>query len=293
MIRIGFDSKRKIETVREYLEANPEITNVVCFRPDDGEPLDLSGMGVEVEHRTWYDSIQYEYFYPLLEHINNHYLLVFDEMMRVKKRNDLTYNCCHHYGNQTKHVLVFNHLPIIDDVEDFMILVDFAFPNRFKGVSFDMTFLDGVEVVPVLPEIDEIRIDSEDKRAKYEEKRDALFDGLGTKDPDTVPRELHVWCGTNCKKKSIGTEGNYLARNGRFKKPNVFTYKDFPQAEEFEIVDFPIRRLTFNDFLDRSGAKRVRFLNSGLSVDEYYYGELKRWEETIRGTFYETASISA
>lgn len=293
MIKIGLNTEQKKQSILDYLDRNPEITNIVHFRPDGWDAPDLSDTGMEVEYRTWNDAIMYKYFYPLLEKIDGKTLIVFDEMMRTKKRNDLTYNCCHHYGNQTPHIIVFNHLPVIDEAEDFMILVDYAFPNRYKGISFDASVLSLAEIVPVLPETDDIEISSEDKIRMYEEKRDALFDGLGQKDPDTIPRELHMWAGTNCKKTMIGSDGNYIARNGRFKKPNVFTYKDFPNGDEFSIIDFPVRQLNFNDFLLKSGASRIHFLNSGLPVDRYYYGTLQEWEEMIKGVFYETPGIPA
>lgn len=293
MIKIGFDAAQKMQAVQDYLAEHPEITNIVYFRPDGWGAPELEWTGLDIEYRTWDDVIKYKYFYPLLEHINHNYLLIFDEMMRLKKRNDLTYNCAHHYGNQTEHIIVFNYLPVIDEPEDFMILVDFAFPNRYKDISFDASFLKLAEIRPVLPAMDDIEIESADKLSRYEEKRDALFEGLGQKDPDTIPRELHVWCGTNCKKQSIEADGNYIARNSRFKKNNVFTYKDFPQADEFKVIDFPVRQLNFNDFLLKSGARQIHFLNSGLSVDSYYSGKYRKWTEMIQEVFYETASISA
>ena len=292
MIHVGYSAEEKLQAIKEYLAEHAEITNIVHFRPDGWAAPDLSWTGRDIEYRTWDDVIMYKYFYPLLEHINHNYLLIFDEMMRVKKRNDLTYNCAHHYGNQTNHILVFNHLPVIDDPNDYMILVDYAFPNRYKGISFDATFLKYAAIKAVLPRIDSIDIDSKDKVGKYEEKRDALFDNLGMKDPDTIPRELHVWAGTNCKKSSINAEGLYIARNARFKKSNVYTYKDFPEADEYTIIDFPVRQLNFNDFLLKSGAKRLHFLNSGLSVDRYYYNKIQEWAEMIRETYYDTAGLS-
>ena len=54
-------------------------------------------------------------------------------------------------------------------------------------------------------------------------KKNELFDNLGNKDPDTIPRNLQLLAG-DFKKKSNWTK--YVARNKRFKLDNVFTYDE-------------------------------------------------------------------
>ena len=85
-IYIGLDKTEKLGKVTEYLRDHPEITHIVYFHPDKMEALELTEIiDLEVEVRTWSDAIMYRYFYPLLEHINEHYLIIYDEMMRTKK----------------------------------------------------------------------------------------------------------------------------------------------------------------------------------------------------------------
>ena len=301
-IIVGLFNEQKEEYVKQYLQEHPEITSVVYFHPDKiGEPLDLS-VGVPVEKRTWDDAIMYKYFYPLLEKINHNTLLIFDEMMRTRKRNDLTYNCCHHYGNQTEHIIVFEFLPMIEAEEDFMILVDFAYPNVYKGVAFDDSFLmlDGVQMRKHPVVISKSAVDvSEEMRKDYEAEKERLFDQLGNRDPDTLVRDLHLWCGTYCKKDLItdGRIGRCLVRKPRAKidkskLDTLFTCIkwDAPMFAE-NIIDFPIRQLQFNDYLRRNPRDRydMTFWYTGLSADIYYWNRYDEWCALLGGMYEETS----
>ena len=61
------------------------------------------------------------------------YLLIINECLRTRKRSDLTYNCLHHYLNQTPHRLIFEYFPFVSDPNDFMILLDKEFPGNTRG----------------------------------------------------------------------------------------------------------------------------------------------------------------
>lgn len=296
MIYVGFDQRQKIDAVKEYLEAHQEITNIVYFCPDKLVPLDLSGIGVAVECRTWSDAIMYRYFYPLLENITDKYLIIYDEMLRTKKRNDLTYNCCHHYSNQTPHNIVFSWLPMIDDPEDFMILVDFHHPNIYKGECFEDRFLqaDDVDIIPRMVTLRSLPVaTTQEQEEAYEEEKEMLFENLGNRDPDTIPRTLHTWCGSHIKKAIVESSERYIARNSRYGKQNVAVYgKEIEQAEEYTVLDFPVRQLQFNEFLRDSHVERLNFLNSGLSVDKVYLQQYENWLERLGG-MYVTSRLSA
>jgi hypothetical protein len=123
---------------------------------------------------------------------------------------------------------------------------------------------------------------------KYEKKKEQLFADLGNADPDTIPRQLHIFAG-NFKKRMIDPGLKYVARNDRFKLPNVTTYKDV-EARDYIVIDFPHRRIDFNDFLKKSGMRNITFINSGLKVDLYYINEFRQWTERL-GEFYAEASL--
>lgn len=285
-IWIGLGDREKLSRITEYLNQNPSIDKVVYFTENKRKPLEIDFS--DVEYRTWADAIMYKYFYPLLEKIDHNTLLIFDEMMRTRKRTELTYNCCHHYGNQTGHILVFEWFPMIEQPEDFMILLDFAFPYVYKGQPYSPEYLRLPEVT-VKNQMEEIVSEkveiTEEIEEQYEEEKERLFKNIGNKDPDTIPRTLHIWCGTHCKKDAVKNR-KCLARNSRLKTTKKWT--DLEPAEY--IVDFPIRQLQFNDYCKNVETKTFHFLNSGLSADEYYFKTYKEWLERL-GEMYVESSI--
>jgi len=293
MIRVGLGEEEKRAEIARYLTSH-EIKKVFAFFPDmfPLPALDIPET-IYVEHVEYKNIIMYEYFYRLLEVIDPKTLLVFNECMRTQNRNDLTYNCAHHYCNQTGHKIIFEYLPFINEVDNFMILLDFQSKGKYKGKSFDYRYLaeEDVRIKPHHFTVEDIAIPPLEERdiQKYQRKKEQLFDGLGNSDPDTIPRQLHVFAG-NFKKPYIQSNLLYVARNDRFKLPNVKTYKEARPGEHYVIIDFPHRRLDFNDFLKITGMEDIRFLSSGLKVDMYYLGEAKSWVRRL-DEFYAQAGV--
>jgi hypothetical protein len=284
--------QEKQDEINRYIEQN-EIKKMFVFYPKQF-PLPIypsQGVDVDIEHIEYADIIMYKVFYRLLEVIDNNTLLVFNECLCTQNRSDLTYNCAHHYCNQTSHKIVFEYFPFIEEQNDFMILLDFINKGRYKGKSFDYRFLldEDVKAKQILFNLQTIDITlSESDKKKYELKKEQLFANLGNSDPDTIPRQLHIWAG-NFKKQAINPAKRYVARNDRFKLPNVKTYKNI-EPGEYTVIDFPHRRIDFNDFLKITGMTNIWFINSGLKVDLYYINELKAWIERL-GEFYAKASV--
>jgi len=288
MIRLGLNDQEKQAVINDYLQHN-EIKKIFVFYLAKF-PLSFE-TNIAIEHIEYADIIMYKFFYRLLEEIDNKTLLVFNECMRTQNRSDLTYNCAHHYCNQTNHKIVFEYFPFIEGPADFMILLDFINKGKYKGKSFDYQFLrdEDVKAKPIYFNLKTIDIAiTERDRQKYELKKEQLFANLGNSDPDIIPRQLHIWAG-NLKRQAISPAKQYVARNDRFKLPNVTTYKNV-EPGEYTIIDFPHRRIDFNDFLKVTGITNIRFINSGLKVDLYYINELKAWIERL-GEFYAKASI--
>ncbi len=288
MIRIGLNEQEKQRDVSRYVERHG-IRKVFVFYPQTF-PLTLE-TGINTEYVEYADIIMYKFFYRLLEEIDDTCLLVFNECMRTQNRSDLTYNCAHHYCNQTPHKIVFEYFPFIEQANDFMVLLDLLNKGRYKGKSFNPQFLTDEDVKAKQHRMSIQTLDihvTDIDRKKYQKKKEQLFDDLGNSDPDTIPRQLHVWAG-NLKKKAISPFKQYVARNDRFKLPNVTTYKNV-EAKDYIVIDFPHRRIDFNDFLKKTGIKDIRFINSGLKVDLYYFDELGKWIERLEG-FYAQASL--
>lgn len=289
MIYLGLHATGKADAIRQYVAAH-KPRKIFVFAPERF-PLRIE-TEAEVEYVAYTDIIMYKYFYRLLEEIDDQTLLVFNECLRTQNRNDLTYNCAHHYANQTRHTLVFEYFPFIEQPQDAMILLDLSNPGRFKrrGFSWEVLAEEGIHgnPVPVMVETMPISVTDRDI-ARYETLKAKLFDGLGTADPDTIPRKLHLFAG-DLKKPYLRSECHYVARNARFKMPNINTYRDVGLGH-YTIIDFPHRRLDFNDYLKHGGRHNVEFISSGLKVDQYYIRELKAWQERM-AEFYAKTGLS-
>lgn len=287
MIILGMDKTQKENIIKDYLSKN-SIKKVYVFyfkiQPD-------YNLEIETEYIEYADIEMYKFFYRLLEEIDNSSLIVIDECMRTQNRSELIYNCAHHYLNQTQHKIIFEYLPFIEDNNDFMILLDFQNKGKYKGKSFDYAMLKEEEVI-----INPIKIKyvvkwfetTEKEKQDYEKKKNDLFDNLGSKHPDTIPRTLHISAG-NLKKSRLMDDIKYVARNSRFKKPNVVTYKEVID-KNYTVIDYPCRRLEFVDYLRYTKSDKINFLSSDLKIDKFYADDYRQWLERMR-EFYAQAGV--
>lgn len=289
MIRIGLGQREKQKVIDEYL-LDKSIKKVFCFY-FKGFPVKYK-VSCDIEYVERADIEMYKFFYRLLEEIGNDSLIIVDGCMRTQNRSELIYNCAHHYLNQTPHKIIFEHFPIIDTKDDFMILLDFENKGKYKGKSFDYLFLqqEDIKIKPHKVRMDLSSVEvSEDEKTKYEAKRDSLFDNLGGKDPDTVPRTLQLYAG-DLKKKAINPDYLYVARNKRFKLDNVSSYDDIDKKGDYITIDTHYRRLNMDDFLKVTGMTAIKYLCTTLSIDNVIINEFAEWKARL-DAIYAQASI--
>ncbi len=289
MIRIGLNSREKQRIVDTYVEEHG-IRKIFCFYFKKF-PLNIR-TDTDIEHIEYADIIMYKYFYRLLEEIDDSCLLVFNECLRTQNRSDLTYNCAHHYCNQTPHKIVFEHFPFIEGKQDFMILLDLINKGKYKGKSFDYLYLqqEDVQIKPFHVRLSNIPVETTDKDLeRYENKRDSLFDNLGEKDPDTIPRNLQLLAG-DIKKKAIDPDKLYVARNQRFKLDNVKSYQNITKPGKYIVIDTHYRRLDFNDFLKITKNSRIKYLCTTLPIDTFIVSDFMEWKARL-DAIYAQASI--
>lgn len=289
-VYIGFCEEEKQQTITQYCHLH-SITKVYLFCPDEFS-LDFCLNDISVEKVRYADIIMYKTFYHLLEVVDENSLLVFNECMRTQNRNDLTYNCAHHYCNQTPHKIVFEYFPFIESQEDFMILLNFINKDKYKGKSFDYTFLteENVTIKPIKLCLQILPTSiSEQEKQSYQLRKEQLFKNLASSNPNTIPRNLHIFTG-NFKKRVLEPEQVYVARNSRFGLPNVVSYTDAESNQDYIMIDFPHRRIDFNDFLKKTDMQTLYFISTGLKVDQYYINEFKAWNDRLR-EFYGKAGL--
>lgn len=280
MIRIGLSQREKQKVFSDYL-SDKNIKKVFCFYYKEF-PVKYK-TDCDIEYIEYADIEMYKFFYRLLEEISNDSLIIMDGCMRTQNRSELIYNCAHHYLNQTPHKIIFEHFPIIDTKDDFMILLDFENKGKYKGKSFDYIYLqqEDIRIQPHKVRMNLIPVEvSEKDKTKYESKKESLFDGLGSKDPDTIPRTLQLFAG-DLKKNAIQSDKLYVSRNKRFKLENVFSYDDITGRGEYVIIDTHYRRLNMNDFLKTTGMTSIKYLCTTLSIDNIIINEFSEWKARV------------
>lgn len=288
MIRIGLTKEQKEQEIIRYLN-NKDISKIYCFFFKKFY-TEYNIENTNIEYIEYSDIEKYKYFYRLLEEITEDSLIIIDECMRASNRNKLTYNCAHHYLNQSPHRIIFEYFPIIENYEDFMILLNFENKGKYKGKSFEFNHLKMEDIKMIkrtIPmKIKNIRT-TRFMRERYEREKNLLFKLLGNQDPDTIPRNLHLLTG-DFKKEHI-KEKTAVARNNRFRFKNVVSYTDINKiSEEAEIlvVDFHYRRLNFNDFLKTmKSIKEFEFLSTSLPVDKFYAKSYLEWKERCEAIY--------
>lgn len=289
MIRIGLNSRDKQKVIDEYLQTN-EIKKIFCFYFKKF-PSKFN-VPVDIEYIEYADIEMYKFFYRLLEEIDDKSLIVMDECTRTQNRSELIYNCAHHYLNQTPHRIIFEFFPIIEDKNDFMILLDFENKGKYKGKSFDYVYLqnEDIKIKPFRVKLEPIPVEINTKdQERYEKKKEQLFADLGEKDPETIPRALQLFAG-DLKKKAINPKELYVARNKRLRLDNVKTYDEIDKQGNYIVIDTHWRRLNFNDFLKTTRMTKIKYLSTTLPIDNVIITEFSKWKARM-DAIYAQASL--
>lgn len=281
MIHLGVSTESKSGIIERYCAENA-IEKVVILTPEKFR----FGCHIETKEYVEYDEIiLYKFFYRLLSEINNKTLVVVNECMRTQNRNDLTYNCIRHYLNQTNHQLIFQYLPIIENMEDFMILFDFDTKSQWKREKFSRDLLSHcqISINPVNIQFRKLSIPTNvSTQKKYEAEKEKIFAEIGLKDPHTLPRNLYLIGGRD-KLSAVKPDCRYIGRNNRFKCANMQTYKEenYPNRPYF-IFEFCHNFIDFGDVVSLSGQSEFEVLVSDLKVDEWYFNRFTNWTQTLK-----------
>jgi hypothetical protein len=287
MIYFGLDNEAKGRVISE-LAREHSLSRIVMCSPERFS-FALPGPGETVD---WPEIIMYRTFYRLLREIDERTLLVINECLRTQNRYDLTYNCIRHYCNRAGMIVVFQWLPLIDTIDDFMTLFDFVTGSRWKREPFDPDLLTETTITgscraPKLS-AEQVAIDAA-LRGKYEAEKRSLFSSLGAKDPHTLPRTLHLLPG---KAKLLGMwpDRSYVGRNTRFKRNNLVTYRETAyQNGPYTVFEWPHNFIDFADFLCLSGQTDISALTTDLPVDRWYFERYRDWSQRVA---YACASLS-
>lgn len=274
MIGIGLDLAEKRSRIASYA-AEHGITRVVEIAPDK-----FAGQ-LGDEHVDWPEVQRYRTYFRLLQEIGTTSLVVVSECLRTTTRSDLNYNCVRHFLDKTPHAIVFQALPLISTIEDFMILFDFATQNRWRRESFrsDLLAESRIIVAPKTYSLTATVAHTDAKtRAKYAKVRAGMFEGIGHGDPHTIPRNLHL-VGARARSAAMADGVAYVGRSKRGSCEATFKSTTFPAR--CSVVDFPHSFLDFADFVAISGQTAIDVVTTDLPSDVWYLERYQAWIERI------------
>jgi hypothetical protein len=281
MIHIGLTVAEKAAAIHAYVAAHG-VNKVFVLSPEKFA-FDCGVPGAEAVE--WDEIIMYRTFYPMLQKVDASSLVVVNECLRTQNRHDLTYNCIRHFLNQAGHQLVFNWLPCIDTMDDFMVLFDFDTRSKWKREPFDVDLLaecGAIGVIPRTPVFSLVAVEVDAKtRAAYAAEKAKLFATLGTKDPNTIPRNLYLVSGK--ARLAQVTDGKWhIGRNNRFKGAAMQTYREtgYPHAP-YTVFEMPHNFIDFADFMALSEQTSFDVLSADLPVDAFYFQRFARWADRI------------
>lgn len=275
MILIGLSDQEKTGEIRRYLRSH-RINKAFVLSPR--KFFFDHGSGGEVVE--WADIIEYRFFYRLLQEIDASTLVVVNECLRTQNRYDLTYNCIRHFLNQAGHQLIFQRFPLIEDIEDFMVLFDFDTRSRWKRERFDRDLLAECRIVTRPQRLRltarETTVDQR-TRAAYLDRKKELIDNIGIRDPHTIPRNLYLMSGR--ARLALVDQGQWhVGRNRRLKIERLQTFREesYPHVP-YTVFELPHNFIDFIDFASLAGQTEFEVLVSDLKVDQWYFKRFSDW----------------
>lgn len=282
-ICLGYRDSEKVEVIQRYcVEHQIQSVKIVTGQGSDFSAIPNS------ETIEWPNQIEYTYYFRWLQTITTSTLVVLDECLRSQNRTCLEYNCLRLFLNNTHHQLIFQHLPIIDQIDDFMILVDLDTRSKWRGRGW------GQDINPnILYHRDQavrfmgVRAHTpESLQRQYDAKKEQLFNLLGLGDPHTIPRQLHL-LGSPCRAK-LCTDPNtyYCTRGSRLSINNLIKWSDRSnEGFHYCIVDFPHRFIDFSDFLYRCRQIDWDAVITDLKVDGWYLNRYTDWAKRLSDAY--------
>jgi hypothetical protein len=282
MICLGYNNQQKCKQIKHYISQN-DIRKIYVFCPEKMQ----SNLLINAEYVTYKNIIEYEYFYRLLQEIDQYTLLIIDECLRTQNRNDLTYNCLRHFINQAGHIIIFQYLPIIDSIEDFMILFDFDSKSQWKKEKFSVDIIKKTKIKTLQLNfyfVDYLIPASNNLLKKYNAEKNKIISSIGLKDPNTIPRNLYLITGAE-KIKHLSPDNFYIGRNNRYKLSNLVTYHDEIQKRNYTIFEFPHNFIDFTDFLFFSQQLHFLVMTTNVKIDQWYFNRYLTWLNKLQDVY--------
>lgn len=292
MIHIGLDDGSKLTVLEQYIREH-NINKVYVLSPERLAPA-FANTKVshpdEVDGRrgyfiAWPDHIQYRYYYRLIASADERTLLVLNEVLRGHHRTALNYNCVRTFLQTIQHKLVFQHLPIVDSIDEVMTLIDFENQSRWWSEKFSRSMLREVRIniEPAKPlTLEPIRVPVDDRvRAAYEKEKASLLRTVREdydKDPHLIPRNLVLVSG-KAKLPLVDPKRRYVSRNNRFGLDNIETYRNPERDQKLErtLLELPHGFVDMADFIAASRQRHLPVMVADTKAEDWYLSRFQAW----------------
>lgn len=306
MIHLGLDPHERAAIVRAEVAAHGLSRVVTIGAADVGLGAGMDGTdGVASQFIPWSEATFYRHHHPLLRTLQGErgrVLLVLDGCLRAQNRHELTYNCLRNYRHEAPYALIFERLPIIDAVDDLMILFDLDTDSRWKREPLPAA------APSLLGEarwsVRELSVGfraldvptTAAERAAYESARGALLADARAgvvKDPHAIPRNLHLLGGPAKARWASapllsGGARRYLARNQRAALRGLGAVDTFDAASPgapYTLAEFPHRFLDLTDAAEAARQWSFDALVADLNVDRWYFERFAAWAGRVREAY--------
>lgn len=286
MIYLGLNNDDKYFIIKEYYNKY-SIKKIYFITSNINTQLKFN---INIEIIQYNDTIKYKVFYKLLQEINQNTLIIIDECLKNKNRQNLNYNCIRHFLQQTNHQIIFNYLPIIDSIDDLFILFDFDTKSKWKN-KIDTSLLKNGNIIKNKIDIciSKINVPIKDNDSiKYDYEKNKLIKNIGLKDPDTIPRNLYLFSGGLKFSYVLNNNKNdyFIGRNNRYKIKNFNTYKDsLYEGKNYIIFEFCHNFIDFINFINLTHQVKFNVLYCNLKIDQWYYDRYINWIKEINNVY--------
>lgn len=279
MIYLGLSPAQKQVEIERYAETHG-IARIVVLSPP-ALSFSVQAGDIPIQQVAYAEIIEYATYYPLMQALDSHSLLVINECLRVQNRYDLTYNCIRNYVTQTPHRLIFQTLPIVSSREDIMVLHDWERGERYLREPFSENALEGIAIQGQrLP----IRIEAQTVSApagmhdQYAALKTELASQLraSRKTPlEVLPRKLY----------KVGRPAR-LAKSPSLPALSTFTQKGkslgYGLAPALStVVDLPLSFAEFNEYIARTSQHEFNVIGTDLKADQWFAGRYAAWQEEL------------
>lgn len=279
MIYIGYNNNEKLDLIpKEYDKYVYIYDKNVGINEDFNKLPNLTIL-------EFMELIEYEVFYPMIQKLDTKTLIIVDECLKVRGKEELSFNCISNFVLKAGGIVSFNIVPFIETENDLMLLIMYenikyknSKNNKYsKDVLYDMRnnikFSKNAKYNYTSIDVET----TNDEIQAYTEERNKLFSELGQKHPDTVYNNLVLFAGKIKREKLLSV--NMTTRNVY---PRFMNTHDYNDNQLYPIVEVPLKRVILCNLMSKINVTDLTMYKTELKVDVWTNKNYSEWFKSIR-----------